>query len=138
MIQIYSITASAKILNRKDICKLEVWARVIFIKFTNGQTRFVAKKDFWLEFHRSRKERAKQLTVGHYGEDLYQVSSQSQKEPYLVSIDGEVQCECADYAEQVTAKFKYPMCKHGWALLNHLGYSSLTNFITERQRIRTA
>ena len=133
MINIYSITAATKILGRKDILKLEIWARIIFVKFTNGQARFVSKKDFWIEFHRSRKERAKQLIVSHYGRDLYQVSSQSQAEPYFVSVCDDIQCECADYAEQVKAKFKHPMCKHGWALVNHLGFSSLTAYIQSNQ-----
>lgn len=129
MVNIYSITGAIKILGRKDICKLEIWARVIFIKFNNGQTRFVAKKDFWIEFHRSRKERAKDLTVGYYGHDLYQVSSQSKLEPYFVSLGDNIQCECADYADQVKANFKHPICKHGWALLNHLNYGNYKNRI---------
>jgi hypothetical protein len=136
MINIYSITAATKILNRK-VLKLEIWARVIFIKFTNGQARFMAKKDFWIEFHRSRKERAKQLTVSHYGHDLYQVSSQSRLDPYFVSVCDDIQCECVDYAEQVKAKFRYPICKHGWASLNYLGFSSLTAYI-QSQGVKAA
>lgn len=138
MIKIYSITAAIKILGRKDICKLEIWARVIFIKFSNGQTRFMAKKDFWIEFHRSRKERAKDLTVGYYGRDLYQVSSQSQIDPYFVSVGDDIQCECEDFANQVKSKFKHPICKHGWALLNHLGFNSLSAYIQSNQGIKVA
>ena len=138
MINIYSITAAIKILKRKDICKLEIWAKIIFVKFTNGQARFVSKKDFWIEFHRSRKERAKELTVSYYGNDLYQVSSQSRLDPYLVSLNDDIQCECADYAEQVKAKFKHPMCKHGWALLDELGFNSLSAYIHSNQGIKAA
>jgi hypothetical protein len=138
MINIYSITAAIKILKRKDICKLEIWAKIIFVKFTNGQARFVSKKDFWIEFHRSRKERAKELTVSYYGNDLYQVSSQSRLDPYLVSLNDDIQCECVDYDEQVKAKFKHPMCKHGWALLNYLGFNSLSAFIQQNQGIKAA
>ena len=137
MAKIYSITAAARILNRKDICKLEIWAKVIFIKFKSGQARFMSKKDFWIEFHHSRKERAKELTVSHYGHDLYQVSSQSKADPYLVSANDDIQCECTDYAEQVKAKFKHPMCKHGWALLGYLGYSSLSAYI-QSQGVKAA
>jgi hypothetical protein len=138
MIKIYSITAAIKILKRKDICKLEVWARVIFIKFNSGQARFVSKKDFWIEFHQSRKERSKDLIVGYYGRDLYQVSSQSKLEPYFVSLGDDIQCECADFANQVKSKFKHPMCKHGWALLNHLGFNSLTAYIQSNQGVKAA
>ena len=138
MANIYSITAAIKILKRKDICKLEIWAKIIFVKFTNGQARFVAKKDFWIEFHRSRKIRAKDLTVSYYGNDLYQVSSQSRLDPYFVSLGDNIQCECADYAEQVKAKFRHPICKHGWALLNHLGFNSLSAYIQSNQEIKAA
>ena len=138
MVYIYSITAAVKILKRKDISKLEIWARIIFIKFKNGQGRFMAKKDFWIEFHRSRKERAKQLIVGYYGHDLYQVSSQSRAEPYFVSLNDDIQCECADYAEQAKAKFKHPMCKHSWALLGYLGFSSLSAYIQSNQGVKVA
>jgi hypothetical protein len=132
MINIYSITAASTLLNRKDILVLEVWAHIIFIKFKNGQGRFIAKKDFWIEFHRSRKERAKDLVVNHYGEDLYQVSS-SKLEPYFVSVGDDIQCECMDFANQVKSKFKHPMCKHGWALLNWLGFNSLSAYIQSNQ-----
>jgi predicted nucleic acid-binding Zn finger protein len=138
MINIYSITAAIKILGRKDILKLEVWARVIFVKFANGQGRFVSKNLFWIEFHRSRKERAKDLTVEYYDRDLYQVSSQSQIDPYFVSLGDDIQCECADFANQVKAKFRYPICKHAWALLNHLNFNSLSAYIQSNQEIRAA
>lgn len=137
MINIYSITAAIKILGRKDICKLEIWAHVIFIKFMNGQGRFMAKKDFWIEFHRSRKERAKDLVVNHYGRDLYQVSSQSQVDPYFVSVGDDIQCECMDFANQAKSKFKHPMCKHGWAVINYLGFNSLSAYI-QNQRVKAA
>ena len=138
MAKIYSITAATRILNRKDILKLEIWARVIFIKFTSGQGRFMAKKDFWIEFHRSRKERAKELVVSHYGRDLYQVSSQSRLDPYLVSANDDIQCECEDFANQAKAKFKHPMCKHNWALLDYLGFSSLSAYIQANQGVKAA
>jgi predicted nucleic acid-binding Zn finger protein len=133
MINIYSITGAKQILRRKDICKVEVWAHVIFIKFNSGQGRFVSKNLFWIEFHRSRKERAKDLIVGYYGRDLYQVSSQSKLEPYFVSLGDDIQCECADFANQVKAKFRYPICKHAWALLNHLNFNSLSAYIQSNQ-----
>jgi hypothetical protein len=138
MVYIYSITAAVKILGRKDILKLEIWARIIFVKFKNGQGRFMAKKDFWIEFHRSRKERARELVVSHYGNDLYQVSSQSRLDPYFVSLNDDIQCECKDYEEQAKAKFKHPMCKHGWALLNNLGFNSLSSYIQANQGVKAA
>ena len=138
MVYIYSITAAVRILGRKDISKLEIWARIIFVKFKNGQGRFMSKKDFWIEFHQSRKERAKDLTVSHYGRDLYQVSSQSKADPYLVSANDDIQCECEDFANQVRAKFKHPMCKHSWALLGYLGFSSLSAYIQSNQGVKVA
>ena len=138
MAKIYSITAAVRILGRKDISKLEIWASIIFIKFKNGQGRFMAKKDFWIEFHRSRKERARELVVGHYENDLYQVSSQSRLDPYFVSANDDIQCECEDFANQVKARFSHPMCKHGWALLGYLGFSSLSAYIQANQGVKAA
>ena len=138
MVYIYSITAAVRILGRKDISKLEIWARIIFVKFKNGQGRFMAKKDFWIEFHHSRKERARELVVGHYENDLYQVSSQSRLDPYFVSANDDIQCECEDFANQAKAKFKHPMCKHSWALLGYLGFSSLSAYIQANQGVKAA
>jgi hypothetical protein len=98
----------------------------------------MAKKDFWIEFHRSRKERARELVVGHYENDLYQVSSQSQADPYFVSANDDIQCECEDFANQVKARFSHPMCKHGWALLGYLGFSSLSAYIQSNQGVKVA
>lgn len=128
MINIYSITNAIKITG-KLIKKLEVWARVIWVTFENGQTRFISKTAFWELFHKPRKERAQALHISHYGQNLFQVEGSNQNS-YFVELDKDkVICECMDYKQQELADIKNPICKHGWRALNYIGFDSLSSYI---------
>lgn len=127
MINIYSITNAVKITGR-IVKKLEVWARVIWVTFENGQTRFISKAAFWELFHKPRKERAENLYISHYGKTLFQVEG-FDKDFYFVELDKDrVICECADYRNQESA-IKNPICKHGWRTLKYIGFDSLSCYI---------
>lgn len=128
---VYSESAAKRILGRKDVVLVEIWGNCIWVRFTKG-SRFVSKKDFWADFMQNRKLKAKQLEVRHYGEELWQVSSQSRFEPYIVSSHEEIQCECEDYANQVKHKLPYPICKHGWAVVFKLGFGSFKEYVKEK------
>lgn len=127
MITVYSIKTASKITSR-IVKKLEVWVRVIYVTFENGQTRFISKKAFWELFHQSRKQRAKNLYIYHYGKTLFQVEG-FQKPYYFVELDKNgVICECADYRNQKSANIN-AICKHGWRALNYVGFDSLPDYI---------
>ena len=129
MLQVYTLTAAKSILNRNDIIRIEVWANCIWVKLVKG-SRFMSKKDFQKFFMTSRKQRAINLQVAHYGEELFQVSSQSRLEPYLVSADEQPQCECEDYANQVKSKqLNHPLCKHAWAMISYLGFNTFSDYL---------
>lgn len=129
MISVYTLTAAKAILGRKDIVKVDVWANCIWVRFIKG-SRFMSKKDFQKFFMDSRKQRAINLEVSHYGHELFQVSSESRLEPYLVSANEQPQCECEDFANQVKSKqLKHPLCKHTWAMIKFLGFSSFSDYL---------
>jgi hypothetical protein len=132
-LQVYSVSATQSILNRYDIRSIEVWSNCVFIKFWKGSPKFVSRKAFMVEFMRRRKDKSKWLKVEHYGQDLFQVSSQSRAEPYLVSAQEHFECECEDYANQVKSPdIKIRMCKHSWAVLSHLGFSSFKEYTIQK------
>jgi hypothetical protein len=129
MITVYSTTAASKITGR-IVKKLEVWANCIYVTFENGQTRFISKKVFWELFHQSRKQRAQNLYISHYGKSLFQVEGFN-RDFYFVELDKDrVICECEDYKNQKEyQKESSPICKHGWRTLNYVGFDSLSDYI---------
>lgn len=129
---VYSFAAAYRILKRKDILKVEVWANCIWVRFIKG-SRFISKKAFWADFMHNRQLKAKQLEVQHYGEELFQVTAQSRVEPYLVAaFEDRIECECEDWASQFKAGLPHPCCKHAWAVVYKLGFSTFKDYITQK------
>lgn len=127
MISIYSTTAATKITG-KLVKKIEIWTNCIYVTFTNNRTQFISKKAFWELFHQSRKQRAQNLYISHYGQNLFQVEGVN-KPFYFVELGKNgVWCECEDYKNQ-EANINHPICKHGWKALNYCGFDSLANYI---------
>lgn len=134
---VYTLAAACRILKRKDITKIEVWGNCIWVQFIKG-SRFVSKKDFWASFMSNRQLKAKQLEVSHYGEDLWQVSSQSRVEPYFVSTNERIECECEDWKNQLINNLPYPVCKHGWAVIYNLGFSTFRDYVQQKGYLKIA
>lgn len=84
-------------------------------------------KDSFVEL---RKEGSKTLQVKALGNLVYSVTNPAKKSSYHVKrTDSSVVCQCEDYRKMVETGIKNPCCKHGYAVLNALGYSSLRDYI---------
>jgi hypothetical protein len=93
--------------------------------------RFISKKKFLEYFVQSRKERSFGIPITHVAGTHYQaVSSQGDRLYNLLVFRTEIQCDCEDYKNQFSLFGNKPKCcKHGYALLNRLGYGSLRQWI---------
>ena len=89
------------------------------------------KAEFKKLFVSDRKARSKSLTVTkHLNSSLnYTVWNEDNGHRYPVNLTSNaVRCECADYKKQMEVLPK-SCCKHGYALLGQLGFTSLADYI---------
>lgn len=107
--------------------KIEVWAFVVWTWVQGKAPRFVSKKEFLQQFVDFRRAGSRLCYVGYESNGTYNVHSHGH--PYKVTAMAKaVVCACEDYKAQV-AVWGQGCCKHGYALLNHLGFDSLKDYI---------
>lgn len=130
---IFTRTAAGAILG--GICqRLEVWSNCIWAIVRVGTKklcRFISKRRFMEFFAQSRKERSFGIPVHHVAGTHYQALSSRGDSLYdLILYRSAIECTCDDYKNQVSLFGNKPKCcKHGYALLNRLGYGSLNEWI---------
>jgi hypothetical protein len=95
---------------------------------------FLSKRVFKRDFVEFRKANAQSITITRTAEHstIYTAWNVGQKTVYQVTLSPQsIQCECEDYRQQVEA-FKIGCCKHGYALLNTIGYSNLNEYLNSQ------
>lgn len=101
------------------------------ITLSDWTCRYIPKQQLIEAFGSTRKERSKGLTVAQDKSktDTYNVRSQFLNKTYEVvasKCSKQITCTCPDFARQ---EFAHKVCKHSYAVLNTLGYSSLREFL---------
>lgn len=116
-----------------QVKKVEEWTNCVYVygnKDSKKISKFVSKKKFLEAFVNSRKERSKLLTVQKISPTEYAVYNPENDHNYLVELSGKViECGCEDYKNQM-AVFGKAACKHIYATLTYMGYSSLKAYET--------
>ena len=95
------------------------------------------KKTFIDMFVSDRQARSKSLTATKNVSlpTQYTVRNEESGNRYIVQVKPDsIRCECADYHKQMEA-LGYGCCKHGYAVLGQLGYSSLGDYIKTMQNL---
>jgi len=137
-INLFSKAAAAAILNVKpeEIKKVEQWAKVINVSMKHQRNRFIPIADFKSNFVKTRREGA----IGLIIESCPMISGFMVKNPdrdsdYMVVPNREtIVCSCPDYQRQIQSNLEnfgttHGCCKHIYAVLNHLGYVRLSDYI---------
>jgi hypothetical protein len=135
---VYSISATAQILGvaKEAIKGFQVWGSCVWVWVKGSRPRFLSFKLYRAFFVDRRKRDAeglqvfKSVMVGGYIVRNPQRDSKYICTPYRDHIE----CNCEDYKNQVAFNplgLSRPVacCKHGYATLAHLGYSSLREYI---------
>lgn len=133
---LYSAAAIRRLLNLPTSTTVQIreFGQVLWVWVKGQRPTFISKADLKQHFVERRQEDAKQLTVIDWRRtpERYTVSSQNGDKDYLVSCSHrELACTCTDYQRQL-ATFGRGCCKHGYAVLRHLGYSSLQAYQRDR------
>jgi predicted nucleic acid-binding Zn finger protein len=130
---IYSIAAAQRILGIKSgVYEIRVWAWVVLVRGLNF-CRFMSKKAFLKHFADRRREEGKNIDLVIDDQDDRHFTALGKKNFYqLHTTPIGVNCTCEDYSNQIQF-FGKAVCKHGYAVLSHLGFNTLTEYL-ERDR----
>ena len=127
---IYSRAAVARMLGIASglVGKIEVWANCIFVIVKGRRPRFWKKSSFTNHFANWRKFEAKHYEVAAKSDSIFEVWSN--KSSYkLEALQDRIQCPCEDYNNQQRIFKGKGCCKHGYAVLNFLGFDRLSEYI---------
>jgi hypothetical protein len=130
---LYSVSAVKRLLGLGDrtLVKIQEFAKVVWVWVKGKRPTFISKKAFKQHFVDRRKAQAKGLAVTRNGfnSTTYSVKNEAKNSSYKVVLGSSaIACECEDYRNQ-TEFFGRGVCKHGYAVLAQLGYSSLKDFV---------
>ena len=138
---VFTKSAALRLLDATCVNDLQVWANCIWVKFYKQVgsklkcfVRFVSKSKFYNQFAIDRKYRSRSVTVTQnvFNKDQYSARSSRGNDLYHLEVfDSAIACTCDDYKNQVNLFSSYAskLCKHGYAVLSKLGFSSLSDYI---------
>ena len=127
---VYSIEAAKRLLNLKSgVFRVVEWAWVVLVVGKNF-SRFISKKLFKKHFVDNKKEQAKTIQIISNSRSQFTALSGT-KVYQLEAVLDAVTCSCDDYRHQ-TGTLKTACCKHGYAVLNKLGFDSLAGYINSK------
>jgi hypothetical protein len=113
---------------------VKVWSRVVWVHVAGRRPTLISKQRFKHHFVGRRQAAAKALQVTRYAFDqqAFTVRNETKNSTYKVTAKAAVSCECDDYQNQLNFLGK-GCCKHGYAVLNHLGFKSLADYVNARK-----
>ena len=125
-------------LDPKKIRRVTPFWKVLNVWVDGHRPKFMTLKMFWSAFVLFRKERSRGAVVSRIeGTNMWDVLSSTSQDWQNVTLhDRSVECTCNDFEhQQKSFEFsnlwgvKHFACKHVYAVLNKIGYSSLSAYI---------
>jgi len=136
---IYNKSAASRVLRCQphEVKKMEIWPNVVLV--VSRKARFVSKQSFIQDFIQFRREGSQSLKVTQWNNQPRFFTVKSASDPnkqYTVTCLPTLSfsCTCEDYKSQIKVGIPKATCKHIYAVLRHLGYSSLREFLTSKSR----
>lgn len=111
--------------------RVQEWFKVVWVCVEGKRPTLISKKVFLAHFAEWRKAQSRPLQVTKHiaRSDLFTVRNETKASTYKVQCyTGGVMCECEDYKNQAHILGR-ACCKHGYAVLAKLGFSSLSDYI---------
>lgn len=134
---IYSAAAVRRLLGlaANALVVVREWFSVVWVWVAGRSPRFMSKKKFLQHFADHRRNESKGLVVSKVVnfDNIFSVQNLLKNSFYQVykTVD-KVVCCCDDYRNQDTfLEGKKRCCKHGYAVLNYLGFQSLGDYLNQ-------
>jgi hypothetical protein len=147
----YSISAAARILgvSVSAIAGFQVWTKVVWVWVKGCRPQFLSMEAFKQHFVERRRIESdslqvfKSVMVGGYIVRNEKKDSQYICTPYSDSQGdaySRIECSCEDFKNQVAfnplgLSRRVACCKHVYATLAHLGYTSLREYIIAQAQV---
>jgi hypothetical protein len=131
---IYSASAASRILGiiyGQSRIVVREWFSVIWVWVPGHRPQFMSKAVFKRHFVERRKAAARALRVTPHLMDraAFTVRNEDKGSTYTVQmVPTGLACKCEDYRNQVQF-LGQGCCKHGYAVLNHLGFNNLSSYL---------
>jgi hypothetical protein len=129
---VYSAAAVRRMVgDRFPVVRVEKWWKVVLVVFKGCRPRFMSRAAFLKHFVEWRKAQARALRVTQRldASNQFTVRNETKNSVYVVqAMPSGLVCECEDYSNQIQFWGK-GCCKHGYAVLAHLGFGSLQNYL---------
>jgi hypothetical protein len=128
---LYSVAAVKRLLGlpNEAAVKIRKFFRVIWVWVKGRRPTFISKSKFHQHFVDRRRADAQDVNIRDLYDGSYAAFSiMSGRQYRVIPDDRAIACNCEDYGNQLRF-FGRGVCKHGYAVLAHLGYSSLKDYI---------
>lgn len=133
---LYSVSSTRRILGiscPETKVRIQVWKKVVWVHIQGSSPTFISKSVFKTHFVEWRQSQSKSIAVARHAqsEKAMAAFNPAKGTSYVVQpLPCELICGCEDFWNQVKF-FGTGCCKHGYAVLNHLGYKSLAQYIAD-------
>lgn len=137
---LYSKSAIARILGVavSKIKGFQKWWRVCWVWVEGQRPRFFSLSVFKQHFVDHRKAQARSIYVAQVRDGYYRAVNPLKGTAYdCYSHQEGIDCGCEDYSNQIRF-FKKGCCKHGYSVLNFLGFDSLAEYVEKHQWVDTS
>ncbi|MDB9526906.1 SWIM zinc finger family protein [Oscillatoria sp. CS-180] len=130
---VYSAAAVRRLMGLPSSVPVQIreFLDVIWVWVKGDRPTFISKTDFKHHFVERRKEDARELEVTDWLRDppRYTVTNPNSGSQHVVSEYADrLDCDCEDYRWQQQFIGR-GCCKHGYAVLQYLGFDSLKTFV---------
>jgi hypothetical protein len=130
---VFSVSAVRRILGVSSELeiKVRVWSKVLWVCVAGHRPTFISKQALLLHFVEWRKSTSRSMQISQVtiGSDLFTVRNEGKRSMYKVqTYTGGIKCECEDFKNQ-SRFLGCACCKHCYAVLGHLGFTALSDYI---------
>ena len=130
---LYSVSAVRRLLGVATGVSIRIqnFFLVIWVHVQGQRPTFISKKAFKQHFAEWRKAQARGLVATQWVDQAtrFTVRNESKGSAYVVDASpSSLNCTCEDYKNQIQFLCR-GCCKHGYAVLNKLGFNSLAKYI---------
>jgi hypothetical protein len=129
---LYSIAAIRRLLKLPQTAKIHVqnWFKVLWVWVEGQRPTLISKFALKCHFVEHRQVAARSLFVEQFHSNIYFVShpNEDKSRRRVQLFTGGLTCQCEDFQAQAQVIGR-ACCKHAYAVLNHLGFDSLSAYI---------
>jgi hypothetical protein len=130
---VFSISAARRLLGVAQDVSIQIceFFKVVWVWVKGNRPTFISKKAFKQHFVDRRRAAARALTATQWINQptYFTVRNESKNSTYqLEAFPDRIECPCDDYKNQIQFIGR-GCCKHGYAVLNTLGFSSLAHYV---------